>query len=824
MSGPCSGFRILDLSREPAGAMATMVLADFGAEVIRIEEERDHSPEREPTRAFLHRGKHSLTADVLTPAGQAIVQRLAPTIDVIVESLGAKRADRAGIGFAQLSAGNPGLVYCSITGYGSDGPLAEARFDDGLVMAKAGVFRDQQGWRHDGRRRPVFRAARDASYIAAMVAVEGVLSALRVRELTGEGQLVETSLLQALTLRLNPFVRWLLREGEEPPFGSGYDFQLPAPANPDANRAAEITGMMCQCKDGRWIVHMVYESNFFPSWISVLGLDWIWKDERYNGAPWTFPDMAAREELAKLLDDRMRDKTAPEWMELYVAHGNVCADIVETTEEALSHPQVVAGDFLVELNDPVVGPVVEIGALANVPGAPASVTAPAPIPGQHDIAVVAREQPSRPRLPATGVQLVSPLDGITVVEVASYYATPAGVAQLADLGARVIKVEPPTGDAYRHAVRGIGHDNLVRSSQGKENIAIDLKDPRGRMIVHQLVAGADAFVHNFRLGVPERLGIDYETLRAVNPRLVYQYAAAYGSVGPYRKQPAIDHVIAAFAGTTAYQAGVGNPPLKEQGADPVAAAGTAVSMLLGLLARDRTGEGQYVESTMIVSNLYLHYEEAFVHDGKVRRPDVDHEQFGTLATYRLYETAPVGSDFRAEPWENPDPRWVFLSVASDDEFARLCDVIGRVDLREDARFTTHRGRVEHDAELAEQLASAFNTRTAHAWETQLNAVGVGCMVADAMSQFAFFYKDPQARAIGAMVESQHPTFGGRYRRHAPAARFSHTPGVAGPYCETGEHTRELMMELGYDQVQLDELRDAGVIGWPETIVERTTLR
>src|SRR5262245_24319211 len=122
--------------------------------------------------------------------------------------------------------------------------------------------------------------------------------------------------------------------------------------------------------------------------------------------------------------------------------------------------------------------------------------------------------------------------------------------------------------------------------QGKENLALNLKDERGRRILHELVARADAFVHNFRLGVPERLGIDYETLRAVNPRIVYQYGASYGSVGPYRRQPAIDHVISAFAGTSAYQAGEGNAPLAEQGADPAAAAANAAALLLGLRARD----------------------------------------------------------------------------------------------------------------------------------------------------------------------------------------------------------------------------------------------
>ena len=246
-------------------------------------------------------------------------------------------------------------------------------------------------------------------------------------------------------------------------------------------------------------------------------------------------------------------------MQLYVANGNVCADVVETTQEALRHPQVVAGDYLVELEDPVVGHVVEVGPLAKIPGAPSSVRTPAPRPGADTAAMEPLDRQPVGQPPRTARRLASPLEGSPSSRSRRTTRRPPAMAQLADLGARVIKVEPLRGDAYRHSVRGMGHDNLVRSLQGKENIAIDLKDTGGQAILHRLVARADAFVHNFRLGVPERLAIDYASLRAVNPRLVYQYAASYGSVGPYRRQPAIDHVIAALAGTTAYQAGAGQP-------------------------------------------------------------------------------------------------------------------------------------------------------------------------------------------------------------------------------------------------------------------------
>jgi len=217
---------------------------------------------------------------------------------------------------------------------------------------------------------------------------------------------------------------------------------------------------------------------------------------------------------------------------------------------------------------------------------------------------------------------------------------------------------------------------------------------------------------------------------------------------------------------------------------------------------------------MILSNFYLNCEDAFSYAGKPQRPPVDHLQLGTGPTYRLYETAPAGPDFRPEPYENPDPRWVFLSAVQDDEFARFCGVAGRDDLVADARFATRLAREQNRSALEAELESVFRTRTAQEWETRLLGAGVGCVTADAMSHFAFVYKDPQARALDMMVKTKHPSFGGAYWRHAPAIRFSQTPGQAGPYCETGEHTRAILKELGYEEAAMKQLKEAGVITWP----------
>ena len=229
-------------------------------------------------------------------------------VDVVVESMGPGRADAAGIGYDALAAVNPALVYCSISGFGATGPFAGVDADDGLVMAKAGLFRDQPGWYQDGTR-PVYRGAKDASYFAAMLAVQGILAAVRARDLTGRGQRVDTNMLQAITCRQNPQVRWLLRDGEQLPDDGAKAKSVPDAVNPLAHhrdpRDVTPIGLMAECKDGRWIMHSLSEPHFFPAWITVLGFDWIWDDERFKGAPHNFADTDTKDELVRLLQERM---------------------------------------------------------------------------------------------------------------------------------------------------------------------------------------------------------------------------------------------------------------------------------------------------------------------------------------------------------------------------------------------------------------------------------------------------------------------------------------------------------------------------------------
>ena len=280
------------------------------------------------------------------------------------------------------------------------------------------------------------------------------------------------------------------------------------------------------------------------------------------------------------------------------------------------------------------------------------------------------------RAPAASNGAAAPehaLSGVTIVEFGFFYAMPFGVALAASLGARVIKLEGGDGDPMRHAFGGDAGSAKVM--EGKESLSIDMKSPEGRDIVHQLIARADVFVLGFRPGVAERLGIDYETLSKINPKLVYVHAAGYGAQGPYSHRPVYASTALALAGNLARHAGFWmNPDLSADfsvvelqnviaprlrgpvDGDSNAAQTACSALMFGLFHQRRTGVGQFLSTSMIGGNVYSYSDDAVTYDGKPPVPVSDPEQYGLNALYRLYKTG---------------DGWIFLAATNDKERAAL---------------------------------------------------------------------------------------------------------------------------------------------------------
>ena len=392
---------------------------------------------------------------------------------------------------------------------------------------------------------------------------------------------------------------------------------------------------------------------------------------------------------------------------------------------------------------------------------------------------------------------------------------------IADLGARVIKVDATPGRAPATRPGGVQNLMTMRTYAGKECIQVDLQTPEGQELIHKLVAQSDVLLHNFRPGVPNRLGIDYETCRQINPQMVHVYVGAYGATGPHSRRPGAHPVPGALFGGALRQAGTAMPPptyqpmsmeeikdtsrrmmrANEGNPDPNSSQAVGTAIMLGLLARERTGQGQAIQATMMCANAWANHDEAYDYNGRPPYAVPDADCYGLHALYRIYEA----SDGH-----------VFLACPFEEEWQALCHAIGRADLIGDPRFAPA-ARMSHDEELIEQLAAVFATRTASEWEQLLTAEDVACVrVSNSDDSEEFYLDHPQSLENGFAVhtESDSPRFGG-YMRPGGIVHMSETPGRyrSAPY--PGQHTQMVMREMGYSEEEIEAYKERSIVHWEE---------
>src|SRR5438270_3592303 len=360
--------------------------------------------------------------------------------------------------------------------------------------------------------------------------------------------------------------------------------------------------------------------------------------------------------------------------------------------------------------------------------------------------------------------MAGPLDGVRVIDFGQFLAGPFGPMVLADLGADVIKVEPLRGDGMRGGFPG----SFMGCQRGKRDIALDLKQPDGVRIALELVATADMVHHNMTLGTADRLGIGYEQCKAVRPDVLYCNTFMYGPVGPLAPFGGLDPLGQAASGIEWEQGPVaeGNPPFwyRYGHGDIAAALPSVLGLLMALFHRNRTGEGQYVWSSILHGSMQF-TADAWLHaDGTPSaRPTLDREQLGLDALYRLYQTK---------------DGWLQLAAVRDEHWPALCTVLRRDDLVDDPRFSTTAARRGHRAELTAILTDAFLGDHAFNWRRALDAAGVPSEVSvDTLNGEAVLFDDDLVR-LGIITEYEHPVLG-RTRHFGNLATFSGTP--TGPH-------------------------------------------
>ncbi len=809
--GVLDGIRVLDLSRGIAGPMTTMLLADHGADVVKIE-----PPEGDPFRGQLgshawDRGKRSAVLDLRDAADREVFLALARRADVLVESFRPGVTQRLGVDHATLAATNPRLITCSITGYGRDNSHSQRPGYDALVAARSGIQWEQRG-RVGGsapflsgqepfapdyevpaearqgapREGPLFPASRFPSLGAAYAATAAISAALRAREVTGRGQWVETSLLQgALSAGVLAF---------------GVAKKLDAFGFMTWVGDSRAPKGLFACSDGRWI--HAWPPN--PRFVLAAGA---------GDALDATPDLSVRqdpdriglgpEELFVLhhywepMASTVAKFTADAWTQAG-ARAGVCIQKVRSPEEALADPLFLADGCITELDDAQLGRIHAVGTayrLGTSPGAPGR---RAPHAGEHtdEVKREAREAaPAQPAAARGGDALArGPLAGIRVLDFGLAVAGPYGGQVLSDLGADVIKVNA-LHDWYWHSTQ-----LAMACNRGKRSIAIDLKHAEARETIRRLVASTDVLLHNMRYKAAVKLGIDYESLRAEHPRLVYCHTRGFER-GPREPLPGNDQTGACLAGVEWEDGGCGRGGRPIWSLTNMGDTGNgylaAIGICQALYEREKTGRGQWVDTSIVNAQLLnTSYVVAPADGGGFERPRLDAMQTGFSAGVRLYPTA---------------AGWLCLCLVRDAHWEALGRVLGAPELAPGGRFSSPEARGAHDDQVAKLIEHAFATRPAADWFAALDAAGVPCEVSSETAGVEL-WKDPEALERQWIVKYPHPAVE-EIGQVGLAFSFSETPArVQGPPMLVGEHTREILAELGYQQPEIDALFAAGAVG------------
>lgn len=818
MSLVLDGIQVLELSSGIAGPMATMLLADHGARVTRIER-----PGHDPLRDQLghhawNRGKRSAILDLKDPADKQAFLALAATADVLVEGHAPGAMQRLGLDYAALSALNPRLIYCSITGYGRDNPYADRPGYDALVAARSGLQWEQRG-RFGGsaphlsgkpplfpdlevaqerlqgapREGPLFPASRFPSLGAAYAAATAISAALRAREVTGRGQWVETSLLQgALAAGVLAFA---MAEKLDTPMFMSWVGDSRSPKG------------LFECRDGRWI--HAWPPN--PRFILSAGAG-----EKMNATP----DLTVREDPERIglgveeifvldhywqpMADTVRKFTADEWTEAG-AIAQVCIQKVRSPEEALADPLLVADDVVTELEDPELGRIRAAGILYKLEHSRGEIRGPAPRLGEHTAEVraeaaaaakAAKSSTGSPTAVPPRAQPLAkgPLDGITVLDFGLAVAGPYAGQLLSDLGARVIKVNA-LHDWYWHSSQ-----IAMACNRGKQSIAIDLKKPGAREVIERLLASADVVMHNMRYRAAIKLGIDYESLKDRFPRIVYCHTRGFER-GPRLELPGNDQTGACLAGVEWEDGGCargGRPiwSLTNMG-DTGNGFLAAIAICQALYEREKTGRGQFCETAIVNAQMFNTSHAVARPDGSpVERPLLDAMQTGFSAGVRIYPTR---------------DEWLCLSLVKDAHWSALARALALPELAPGGRFGTTAARAEHDEEVAKLLEHRFARDSAETLFATLDAAGVPCEIAAENANIRLW---SQAKFIEDqyVAKYRHRTIG-EMGQPGLAFQFSHTPTrvQSGPMM-VGEHSREILASLGYSEAEAEALFAAGVVG------------
>ena len=771
---PLESYRVIELGNGPITGLAGMVLADFGADVIKIDPPGGDPFAFMPAYRLWTRGKRCVSVDLRNAENlQELRSLIVDTADGVMTTLRIERRRELELDVESLREVRPDLVYGCVSGFGEKGPYSHYPGYEALVAAKSGRMMNFAGVAD--RQGPNYAALQVGVHATSQTLAAGMLSSLDCRRRTGAGLSFETSLLRGM-------IPYEMGVSALPQL---YDKGIVQRPKVDRDRSLSMPTLNyhpVRTKDGKWLQMGNLLPHMLDNFFRASGFQHVFSDPKYKGDPFRW-DRDVLESFRDTMLEHMQTRTLDEWMNHYISDGQVAAHPYQTSQQALDDPDVVLNGHVVVKDN-----CKQLGLLANLTRTPGRVGDPLVGVSFSDLA---GRSPSKVD---NSSQIPSrPLEGVTIVESATIIAAPLAASTLADLGARVIKIEPPAGDPFRGMMRALG---ASKCNTGKESICIDLKSVEGQKIAQRLAARADILLHNYRMGVPEKLGIGYETLSEINPRLIYISANGYGPYGPSAKRPSTHPIPGAALGGVLWQIGeipdtsvhLDNSEMRdlarkllranEVNPDPNTSMVIATTAILGLCARSALGHGQKIFVDMFGANAYANWDDFIGYSGKPSRPGVDSNAYGLGPLYRLYET---------------QDGWIFLAVVSDRERERFANHM-KIDLEQD--------------QLTNRLEQIFLSDSTLEWERRLTAVGIGCVEASGKVPPNFFMDDEHVQAEGILVDAMHPEWG-KYKRLGSMSVFDNKP-YSGTEAAGGS-TLGLLDELGYDEATIEELLERKVV-------------
>ena len=767
MDSVLTNITVVELSQSPAAGLAAMVMADFGAEVVWFEYATDTAQGREDYRVW-HRGKTrvpvELDGDAAGSQADILRHHIVASADVFLTDLSSQSLQELGLDWATLRQSRPDLIHAEVSAFGDDNPYsglaahgAQGMPDESLVAAAIGRMMIFEGLAQ--RQGPAYPGVRVGTHGAAQATLAGVLAQLVARTKGRLGQRQQATILQAL-------IAYDL-------VGLGAS-QLETSPLPEMN-PMELMPMLnfqpVQCADGRWLQLGNLLPHLQVNFLQAAGLTDILDDPRFAEQPL---EESVAEEFRERVCAHMATRSLDEWMTVFVADGGVAAHPYQSTQDAMWDADIVSNGHSDDRHG-----FRQLGVLGQFSATPGQVAAPPRTQSLQDL-VLPEKFTAAVDAPADSERPL-PLQGITVVEAAAIIASPLGASMLADLGARVIKLEPLDGDPFRAMLFGLAAE---RCNTDKESLSVDLKQAEGQQIVQDLIADADIFIHNYRPGVPERLGLDYDTLSKRNPRLVHLSATGYGTQGPGKIRPSTHPVPGAALGGVLYQFGrlptepLDYPTLRdvsrrlfranELNPDPNTSFVVASAAVMGLLAAARTGRGQVISLDMFGANAYANFDDFTQREDGSARPEIDPDYRGTDDFERLYLCK---------------EGWLFIGVPHPRDQQRLMAEIGSW---------------EH-----------LRSETAEYWQSRLLPMGLGCVRADGTTTGLRMQEAPFAGSE-LVVGFDHPVHGTGLR-HGAMSHWPDSHRTLQGACQKGDCTEALLAELGKTPDDIQRLLNSGIV-------------